>query len=313
MDFSIIKEIRKIKGLSQQKLGEKLGVSGAYIQQIENNKKNPSMKTLQRISEALNVDIDVLINGIPPKIYNRNDVFDLYNKLNPTIKLSKFLGFPNDFCMDYEMFISGQSGDLELYRKLAEFLNLSNEDLYNWYLSDLLCELFKWDDFGVSNLSHDDLKYIFDNNLLEKQAFDNLNTEGLSENNEKILKNYLDNRTMIKINKMRSKEGYKPFGRTKKLDDIKIIDSNAKLFEKLDTLALNENFIEKLDKVKLIYPILDSYGVKLSLSDDKKYITIDIPSKDIYKDIHLEDFLDFTDKIFWGIEREIDYLEHLYD
>lgn len=202
MDFSIIKEIRKIKGLSQQKLGEKLGVSGAYIQQIENNKKNPSMKTLQRISEALNVDIDLLINRIPSKIYTKNDVFTLYNKLNPKVKLSKFLGFPNEFCMEYEIFISGQSLDFELYRKLANFLNLSSEDLYNWYLSDVLCELLKWDDFGVNNLSYEDLKYILDNNILEKQSFESLKKNGLTDSNIVNLKNYLKNKSSIAIHKV---------------------------------------------------------------------------------------------------------------
>ncbi|QEZ68022.1 XRE family transcriptional regulator [Paraclostridium bifermentans] len=58
-----IKKFRKEKGLTQKELAEKIGVSGAYIQQIENNKKNPSIKTLNKISSALGVTIQELIAG----------------------------------------------------------------------------------------------------------------------------------------------------------------------------------------------------------------------------------------------------------
>lgn len=76
MDLSIIKELRKKKGLSQQDLGEKLGVSGAYIQQIENNKKNPSMKTLNRIAEALDTNLLNII-GINKGLISNGDGINL--------------------------------------------------------------------------------------------------------------------------------------------------------------------------------------------------------------------------------------------
>lgn len=72
MDLSIIKEVRKVKGLSQQELGERLGVSGAYIQQIESNKKNPSMKTLQRIAKALEITLGELV-GVETNLFIKND------------------------------------------------------------------------------------------------------------------------------------------------------------------------------------------------------------------------------------------------
>ncbi|MCE9674899.1 helix-turn-helix domain-containing protein [Paraclostridium bifermentans] len=58
-----IKKFRKEKGLSQQELGNILGVSGAYIQQIESNKKNSSVKTLNKIALSLGVTIQELIAG----------------------------------------------------------------------------------------------------------------------------------------------------------------------------------------------------------------------------------------------------------
>lgn len=307
-----IKKVRELKSISQEKLSELSGIPRTSIGRYERGERTPNIDILNKIANALEVDIDILINGLSYAVYDRNDVFKLYNQLNIKTKLSKFLGFNNDFNMEFEMFKSGLSDDYRLYTKVAEFLGLNEDQLFRWYMSDFLCELFKYDDFGVSDLYHDDLKYIFDNNLLEKQTFDSLNTKGLSENNKNRLKDYLDNRTIIKIDKMRSKKGYKPFGKTKKLGPSKI-NPSINLLENLDSVDLKDEFLEKADKLKLISPILDSYGIKLSLSDDKKFITMDIPSKDICKDIYLDDFLNFINKIYWGIEREIDYLEHLYN
>ncbi|MEG2415916.1 MAG: helix-turn-helix transcriptional regulator [Romboutsia sp.] len=88
MDLSIIKRIRKEKNLSQQDLGDKLGVSGAYIQQIENNKKNPSMKTLQRISDALGVPTFILTGG--EEVINSNNFsYDNIGSFSPRLNITK--------------------------------------------------------------------------------------------------------------------------------------------------------------------------------------------------------------------------------
>lgn len=310
--YSNIKKCRLLKKFTQKQMSEILDINIRTYQKYESGDITPNMDTLKRIADSLEVDIDILIHGVSYEIYDRSDVFKLYSQLNTKTKLSKFLGFNSDFNMEFEMFKTGLLSDYSLYTKVADFLGLNEEQLFRWYMSDFLYELLKFDDFGVSDLSHDDFKYIFDNNILEKQTFNSLNTDGLSENNKNKLKNYIDNRTLIKIDKMRSKKGYKPLGKTKKLGPIKV-DPSVKLLEYLDVLALNDELADKVDKIKLLAPILDFYGIKLTLSDDKKYITMDIPNKDIYKDIHLEDFLNFINKIYWGIEREIDYLEHLYD
>ena len=184
MDLSIIKKLRKIKKLSQQELGNKLGVSGAYIQQIENNKKNPSIKTLNNIADALEVELDILFNGVSLDIYTRNDVFNLYNKLNTRTKLSNFLGFTDDYDINFIGFKEGLSADIELYTKLANYLNLTDAQIYNWILSDCIISLVGYDDFKISNVSHDDIKYIIDNNVLNVQSINSLISEGLSKENK---------------------------------------------------------------------------------------------------------------------------------
>ena len=56
-----IKEIRKEKKITQVKLGEMIGVTGAYIQQLEKGVKlNPSMEIILKLSFALGIDINDL-------------------------------------------------------------------------------------------------------------------------------------------------------------------------------------------------------------------------------------------------------------
>lgn len=60
-----IKELRKSKNISQEKLGYKLGVSQAMIAQYENGKRNPKRETLIKIAEALDATIlDFLDNEL---------------------------------------------------------------------------------------------------------------------------------------------------------------------------------------------------------------------------------------------------------
>lgn len=68
----IIKEARKKSKLSQQALGDKLNVSGAYIQQIECNKKNPSIKTLKRITKALDIEISSVFKSNTTPLIDKN-------------------------------------------------------------------------------------------------------------------------------------------------------------------------------------------------------------------------------------------------
>ena len=50
-----IKEIRKQRGLSQEKLAELVGIGTANISYIETGKFSPSVSTLEKLSEVLDV------------------------------------------------------------------------------------------------------------------------------------------------------------------------------------------------------------------------------------------------------------------
>lgn len=52
-----IREIRKIKGLTQEELGEKANLSYKFIGELERGKVNVSLDSLFRISQALEIYI----------------------------------------------------------------------------------------------------------------------------------------------------------------------------------------------------------------------------------------------------------------
>lgn len=65
-----IKLSRKKAGLTQKELGELLNVSAAMIAQYENNLRNPKFETLDKIANALNVDVWDLYDEPPSEQTN---------------------------------------------------------------------------------------------------------------------------------------------------------------------------------------------------------------------------------------------------
>ncbi|MCA1717252.1 MAG: helix-turn-helix domain-containing protein [Actinobacteria bacterium] len=54
--------LRRERGLTQQELGQRCGLSRSFLSQVENGNRVPSLSSLTRISAALGVmPIDVLV------------------------------------------------------------------------------------------------------------------------------------------------------------------------------------------------------------------------------------------------------------
>lgn len=66
---SLIKNVRKDKGVSVRDLSERTGISKTYISDVENDHKMPTLYTLCVIAVALNVK--------PEKLYNYTVINDL--------------------------------------------------------------------------------------------------------------------------------------------------------------------------------------------------------------------------------------------
>jgi DNA-binding XRE family transcriptional regulator len=56
-----IRAWREYKQIKMNELAKNVGISSAYLSQIENNKRNPTIDTLKNIAKELAVDIEVLI------------------------------------------------------------------------------------------------------------------------------------------------------------------------------------------------------------------------------------------------------------
>lgn len=52
-----IKTLRNDAGLSQEKLGELTDLDRTYISDIERGKRNPSLKSLEKLAKALKISI----------------------------------------------------------------------------------------------------------------------------------------------------------------------------------------------------------------------------------------------------------------
>lgn len=52
-----IKELRKLRKVTQEKLAEKIGVDPKYVSFIEVGRSSPSLEALENIAQALDVDI----------------------------------------------------------------------------------------------------------------------------------------------------------------------------------------------------------------------------------------------------------------
>lgn len=54
---SRIKELRKLRGLSQEKLSEKINIDPKHLSRIEVGRGFPSLDTLEKVANALNVEL----------------------------------------------------------------------------------------------------------------------------------------------------------------------------------------------------------------------------------------------------------------
>lgn len=56
-----LQKYRELVGYSQEKLAERIGRSSIFISYIERGQKSPSLDTLIRLSNELNISVDILL------------------------------------------------------------------------------------------------------------------------------------------------------------------------------------------------------------------------------------------------------------
>lgn len=59
-----LRELRKAHGLSQEALADEAGLHRTYIGGVERGERNPTLTTLKRIADALDLSLDNLLKDI---------------------------------------------------------------------------------------------------------------------------------------------------------------------------------------------------------------------------------------------------------
>ncbi len=113
-----IREIRKARGWSSDKLAEKVGTAGAYIREIELGKRRPSLKMLEKIAQALGVSVAELLEEHEPDTEN---VFKPLSEITDWVKVPVYGEVPaGEFHLIEENIIDEISVPREWIRGIPE-------------------------------------------------------------------------------------------------------------------------------------------------------------------------------------------------
>ena len=77
-----IRRIRQERGLTLKQLGEMVGVSEAYIRAYESGRRNPKLKSLEALAQALAVNVEVLTNSDFDGIKAMHRLFQVFRQYN---------------------------------------------------------------------------------------------------------------------------------------------------------------------------------------------------------------------------------------
>ncbi|MBI5139472.1 helix-turn-helix transcriptional regulator [Candidatus Nomurabacteria bacterium] len=76
-----IKELRKLRGLSQDQLSEKINIDPKHLSRIEVGKSYPSLDTLEKIAKTLSVEIKDLF-----EFMHQTENKELHQNINKLLK-----------------------------------------------------------------------------------------------------------------------------------------------------------------------------------------------------------------------------------
>lgn len=59
-----IRKLRKVRGLSQEKLAERAGIDRSHMGFIEQGRRQPTIATLHKLSKTLNISLEKLFRDL---------------------------------------------------------------------------------------------------------------------------------------------------------------------------------------------------------------------------------------------------------
>jgi len=81
-----IANLREVRGLKQKELAKRVGITQAYLSQIENNKKEPNFSKLKIIGEVLDVPVPLIFFLAMDEQDVSNQKKDAFVMLRPIMK-----------------------------------------------------------------------------------------------------------------------------------------------------------------------------------------------------------------------------------
>ena len=75
-----IRRIRKERGLTLKQLGDEVGVSEAYIRAYETGRRNPKLKSLEALANALHVNVEALTGADFDGVKAMHQLFQIFRQ-----------------------------------------------------------------------------------------------------------------------------------------------------------------------------------------------------------------------------------------
>lgn len=132
IDGKLIRDTRKCRNLSLQDLAKKAGISISYLSEIERGKKQPSLETINKLSQALNISKEGLFSDSPKSNVSGNSLGErlyLFRKRKDLSlsDLAQKVGISNTYLCQIE----GQNAmpSISTLKKIAKALDICPVDL----------------------------------------------------------------------------------------------------------------------------------------------------------------------------------------
>lgn len=167
-----IKNIRKERGMTQIEFANKVGISRTYLSDLENDRKNISTKTLQTLSEKLNVSTSYITTGKKMlRDLTNEDIATEFSGLNEKMNKDK----ESQLTYITSIFDKLKQADLTiidvhyLTNALNFFSNATSDEIN--HMQVLLKQLNKYYDAKYSDdYSNEEIQFVYNDMI---QDFDN--------------------------------------------------------------------------------------------------------------------------------------------
>ena len=86
-----IREIRRARKITQEKLSEVIGLDNGYISKVESGQNFPSLKTLEKMANALGVSISAFFDFESIQEHDfKSEINRIYDNLNNEMKYTMY-------------------------------------------------------------------------------------------------------------------------------------------------------------------------------------------------------------------------------